>query len=130
MKTTNWNDGRLSRGRKPRLFVGRGETVAEFAGVGIPGVVAVVREDYEKNGKWSNTTFGLAQADDGWALAVVPDFESGKIFHGTASLDEVVAQFRAVGCTADSAGIVGMLEVSAPNLVARLRAVAAETAGW
>ena len=45
-------------------------SVVEFTGSTIPGAVVVLTEEYEKNGKWSNTTFRLAVADTVKAVPV------------------------------------------------------------
>ena len=63
MTTYIWNDGRLSAGRTPTLWIVHRGTIHTFSGDSICGVVAVTRTAYEKNGKWSNTTFDLALAE-------------------------------------------------------------------
>lgn len=69
-----WCDQRGKRGRHPWLLLIKDDIVHSFEGETIPGVVAVVGRDYEKNGKWSCTTYRLAVASgvriisglDGW----------------------------------------------------------------
>lgn len=130
MKKFDWNDGLLPRSRRQILIVGRGETVSEFKGNNIPDVVAVLSSEYEQNGKWSNTTYHLAQPDDGWAMPLAADFESGRFFPRAQSLAEIYAEFRSAGCTAPEATILACLDQAFPKTVARLREVEAVTAGW
>lgn len=54
-----YNNGLLNGSRTPRLYLARGGEVQAFTGKNIPGFVAVVTAVYEKNGKWSNTTYEL-----------------------------------------------------------------------
>ena len=54
-----YNDGRCSGGRTPRLYLAKGGQVVKFSGEGIAGYCAVKTARYEKNGKWSNTTYVL-----------------------------------------------------------------------
>lgn len=56
-----WDNGLRCGARRPRLLVvdGDGE-VYLFAGENIPGVLAVTGESYNKNGKWSSTTYRFA----------------------------------------------------------------------
>ena len=59
-----WKNGNTCGGGRNCLLVRMADgSVVEFTGRTIPGVVVVLTEDYEKNGKWSNTTFRLAVAD-------------------------------------------------------------------
>jgi putative CRISPR-associated protein (TIGR02620 family) len=118
-----FNDGRKSRGHRDLLFVGVGPAVHRFAGQHIPGVVAVARSDYEKNGKWSNSTYYLRLAPGAWHLVSGNDWETGDRFHGCESVAAVVAEFRAAGCTAADADILAMLERECPKTVARIRAI-------
>jgi hypothetical protein len=41
------------------LYLAKGGVAVKFAGENIPGYCAVVTARYEKNGKWSNTTYEL-----------------------------------------------------------------------
>ena len=128
MNEIRFNNGRKERGYKDRLFVGRGEQVYEFTGASIPGVCAVVGSDYEKNGKWSNTTYRIALASDAWSLVSSQSWEGGERFHGCASVDEIVTQFKEAGCTAPPAAIVACLEQSIQATMARVRKIEADLA--
>ena len=67
----DWKNGNTCGGGRNCLLVRLADrSVVEFAGSTIPGVVVVLTEDYEKNGKWSNTTFRLAVADTVKAVPV------------------------------------------------------------
>jgi len=62
MSTYGYNDGRCCGGRYPRLYLAKGGEVQKFDGENIPGYCAVVTEQYEKAGKWSNTSYRLELA--------------------------------------------------------------------
>ena len=64
MKSYTYNDGLLPAGRTPHLWIVAGDIIHTFAGGNIPGTVAVGATHYEKNGKWSNTTYELVLADN------------------------------------------------------------------
>jgi hypothetical protein len=55
----SYNDGLCPAGRRPRLYLAKGGEVKKFLGENIPGYCAIVTAQYEKNGKWSNTTYQL-----------------------------------------------------------------------
>ena len=54
-----WCDGRRSGDRRPRLYLAKGGEVVKFTGEGIAGYCAVLTAQYNKNGKWSATTYQL-----------------------------------------------------------------------
>ncbi len=77
-----WSDGLRNRGRSPLLFLCREGQWVRFAGKPIPGTLAVLSSKYEKNGKWSHTSYELAvsasavavdfcQPFDGWGATMV-----------------------------------------------------------
>lgn len=57
-----YNDGLCPGGRRPRLYLAKGGEVRKFAGENIPGFCAIAAQKYEKNGKWSSTTYQLELA--------------------------------------------------------------------
>lgn len=66
-----WNDGLLPAGRRPRLYLAKGGEAVKFTGENIAGFCAVAAQKYEKNGKWSNTTYTLDLAPGVRALEFV-----------------------------------------------------------
>lgn len=56
------NDGLCPAGRRPRLYLAKGSEVRKFVNENIPGFCAIATSHYEKNGKWSNTTYQLELA--------------------------------------------------------------------
>ncbi len=60
----SYNDGLKNAGRTPKLWIVHRGQVHTFMGSAIPGVVAVTSTSYQKNGKWSNTTYHLELAED------------------------------------------------------------------
>lgn len=63
--TITFNDGLRSGGRRPRLYLVNGDRAVKFEGKAIPGICAIAGERFERNGKWSNTTFTISLAA-GW----------------------------------------------------------------
>ena len=55
----SYNDGLCAAGRRPRLYLAKGGEVCKFSGENIPGFCAITTSQYEKRGKWSNTTYQL-----------------------------------------------------------------------
>jgi hypothetical protein len=60
MTEITWSDKMGHRGRSAWALVVVDGKIMRFAGESIPGIVAVKAKKYEKNGKWSNTTYALA----------------------------------------------------------------------
>lgn len=54
-----YNDGLENAGRRPRLYLAKGGEVVKFRGDNITGYCAVATTRYQKNGKWSNTTYHI-----------------------------------------------------------------------
>jgi len=54
-----YNNGLEPAGRTPRLYLAKGGEVRKFMGQNIPDFCAVAASRYQKNGKWSNTTYQL-----------------------------------------------------------------------
>lgn len=53
-----WNDGLATRSRNPACIVfDREGNGYRFVGQDIPGIAKVTKRVFEKNGKWSNTTY-------------------------------------------------------------------------
>ncbi len=58
IKKWSWNDGIASRSRRPACLVISSEgDIHRFSGEHIPGVAQILSDEYEQNGKWSNTTY-------------------------------------------------------------------------
>ena len=57
--------------------IGDDQVIFEFTGKGIPGAVTVIKEDYEKNGKWSYSTWTVELADGMDAFTWPQDWEMG-----------------------------------------------------
>ena len=55
----DYDDGLVSGGRRPRLYLACGAEVARFEGQTIPNFCAIAAQKYTKQGKWSHTTFQL-----------------------------------------------------------------------
>jgi len=90
MNTLKWNDGLLPAGRYPRLYLTKAGEACKFVGKNIPGFVAIAAADYQKSGKWSNTTYTLLLAPGVRAVELVSPM------HGTwgdsfASWGELIA---------------------------------------
>ena len=96
----SFNDRRGNRGRQhinllaARLPDGR-QVIFEFTGKGIPGVVTLVKEDYEKNGKWSHSTWTVELADgvQGWTHG--QNWETGE-WLTAKRWQEALAEFKTI----------------------------------
>lgn len=73
-----WNDGIGSRSRQPACVVvlPNGEC-HRFTGVTIPNVAEVVGEKFEKNGKWSNSTYTVLSPDRSAIVSWRQSWEEG-----------------------------------------------------
>jgi hypothetical protein len=57
-----YNNKMAPGGREPHLILIHKGIAREFTGKGIEGICVVLTEEYDKNGKWSNTTYRLELA--------------------------------------------------------------------
>jgi len=109
-----WSDGLGSRSRSPFLLLIKGDEVFAFKGEDIKGLVVVLGHDYEKNGKWSHTTYRLQLAAGIRSVPGMSGWETGRFVEGLA---------RAVGCkTPDTwTEVAKALDVSVPSAMKFLR---------
>ncbi|HHX27907.1 MAG TPA: hypothetical protein GX716_02735, partial [Firmicutes bacterium] len=78
-----YSDQLASRRRRAwAIVIGPGDELEVFTGESIPGKVAVVGCDYEKNGVWSHHTYRLAVADGVRFLTGHFGFETGTFREG------------------------------------------------
>ena len=76
-----WNDGMGSRSRHPRcLVVDANGDIFKFTGSDIPGVVKVLGSDYNKNGKWSNSTYRCVSPKGTISVSWKQDWDTGETF--------------------------------------------------
>lgn len=66
-----YNDGLCNGGRTPKLWIVHRGAVYLFTGSAVNGVVAILATEYEKCGKWSNTTYRLQLADGAVACTLL-----------------------------------------------------------
>jgi len=62
MNEITYNNGLRHGGIYPRLYLVLDDQIHKFRGLAIDGVCVVAGEKFEKNGKWSNTTYRLLLA--------------------------------------------------------------------
>lgn len=62
METIGYNDGLETGGRTPRLYLVKGYDYYKFSGSNIEGVCAVTSSSFNKNGKWSSTSYNILLA--------------------------------------------------------------------
>lgn len=57
-----YNDGLHHGGRRPRLWLAKGDVARKFTGDDVPGFAVVASHAFTAKGKWSNTTYRLLLA--------------------------------------------------------------------
>lgn len=117
-----WSDGLGPRSRSPFLLLIKGDEIVAFDGKDISGLVVVRGTDYEKNGKWSHTTYRLAVADGVRHIAGRSGWNTGRFVEGLG---------EAVGCStpdtwAETAEALGVSVPSAMEFLRSWRPKAAE----
>lgn len=133
MTETKWNNMQGNRDRKAWLLVVTSDAVTAFVGAHIPGKVAVLGEDREKAGKWSNSTFRLKVADNVRLIAGHDGWETGTFAEGLASEVGVkpptnwAEMAAALGVPVDAAK--AFLRAWRPKAAAKLDAAEAAVAG-
>lgn len=95
MATVQFNDGIGSRDLRHRnLLVIPGQGIVEFLGENIAPVVRVLKEEFEKNGRWSKTTWTVELLGGALPFVFSQDWETGK-YHNARTVDQAVADFSA-----------------------------------
>jgi hypothetical protein len=108
--------------------VGDEQVIFEFAGQSVPGVVTVVREDHEKNGKWSHTTWTVGLAEGVGSFSWHQDWERGTyLTAGTWSAAMEQVRSQATGVELTDAAIERFVRARLPKFAAKFDR-AAETA--
>lgn len=128
LRKMSWNDGIGSRGRQSVLIIGKEDSIHQFRGSSIPGIVAVASSNYEKNGKWSNTTYSLVLASTAWAFSMTQSWEDGRYFDRAVTPADAVAELRKAGCAAPDIVVLEFLKKEFPKTMQRLEATASDIA--
>lgn len=94
LKEWTWNNGIGSRSRQPACLVITSDgAVHRFTGQDIPGVVKVVNSKYQKNGKWSNTTYTCASPAGTSIYSWSQSWEEG-LYWPQASWEEALVEVQ------------------------------------
>jgi hypothetical protein len=119
-----WSDEIASRNRSAwLLLVTPDGKIVRFTGASIPGIVAVIGHDYEKDGKWSHTTYRLEIADGVRPIAGHDGFNSCGFAEG---LRDAVHFSRPVDRWADVAEALGVSLQEAQRFLREWRPKAAD----
>jgi hypothetical protein len=75
--TFQYNDKLGSRSRKVNLYLVHDGKISIFTGQNMPGIVAILRQKYTKDGKWSNTSYELLLKEGVIPVVVRQGWDSG-----------------------------------------------------
>lgn len=82
---TRWSNRQGSRDRQAvAIIVTEDGAAVPFVGSAIPGVCAVAREGYTKNGKWSYTTFAVSHRPTTAFVSWSEDWDTGEVWPQTS----------------------------------------------
>lgn len=129
MTSATFNDRDGSRGRQHRNFICHGGVAVAFRGSSIPGC-RVMREQYEKNGKWSHSTWECELAEGFTPLVFSQDWETGEWFNSrtwAAALTERGYLLDALG--GDASAVERFIRTHCPRTAARLDMEAEQAGG-
>jgi len=93
-----WSDEMLNGSRRPMLVVVADGKMSRFDGAHIPGELAIVKDTFRKNGKWSGTTYTFRLAEGVKAFEVVKALHAGPWLSSFDGWD-AVAEYFGVGRT-------------------------------
>ena len=84
MKEISFNDGIGNRGLNSMLvlFSQTDSVLTEFVGENIKGLAVILKKAYNKNGKWSSTTFTIRIPDNVVAFRWTQDWDAGTFLVG------------------------------------------------
>jgi hypothetical protein len=124
MADFTWSDQIGSRGRAAWLLIRVGDAIVPFQGKPIHGTLAIVRERYTKQGKWSHTTYDLRTS------SLVDEVIPGKSGWDTGTFAEGLAAARGIADTpatwAEMASALGVSVPAAQRFLRSWRPKAAE----
>lgn len=103
------------------------QVIFEFAGKSVPGVLTVIKDEYEKNGKWSHTTWTVELAEGVQSFVWSQDWEQGTyLTTGTwpAAIEQVRSKATSVDLT--DAAIERFIRARLPKFAATFDRAAAE----
>lgn len=89
----SFNDKIQSRGREKICILQTKNFATLFTGSSISGLCVVTSSEYEKNGKWSNTTYKLTLAAGVKMSVVAEGFESGMYSSDLSDFQNIVKSF-------------------------------------
>lgn len=92
-KEVSFNDKIQSRGREKICILQTKNFATLFTGSSISGLCVVTSSEYEKNGKWSNTTYKLTLAAGVKMSVVAEGFESGMYCSDLSDFQKIVKSF-------------------------------------
>jgi hypothetical protein len=110
-----WNDGLSARSRLSACLVVTADgEVHRFVGKDIPGTVKILNEKFEKNGKWSNTTYYCLSADGTAVISWKQDWENG-LFWPQSSWQEAIEWVRSQAPLASPASVERLIREEWPK---------------
>lgn len=118
LKKTSFNDGLLSGSRGNYMVIVTPEKC--FGGFKETCQVAVASTSYDKNGKWSNTTYEFETATN---VAVIEYHANlhGKLFEEYSTIDQLVGAFIKVsGLMVDADSLIEILRDRHPKSIGRV----------
>jgi hypothetical protein len=86
--------GHRSRHSRLILFDQKNSIMFEFKGSNIDGIATVLNEEYEKNGKWSNSTYTLRLRDGVQSYHITQSWEEGEYLPEN-TWEDAFTQFKA-----------------------------------
>lgn len=117
-----WNNKPKSRGRKPSaIIINADGAVSEFRESGVIGQYHVSETEYEKAGKWSNSTYRITLGSGVRFYSWVPDFGTGKSFPEANTWEDVYREiFQNVGLPIERESLVACMRAMRPKFAARI----------
>ena len=103
--------------------------IHKFTGVDVPGVVRVLGQDYQKNGKWSNSTYRCASPAGSVPIAWMQDWGTGETWPQD-SYDAAFAWVAAKAPHADRASFEAYIRAAWPKYAAKWDESAAALASF
>lgn len=84
---TSYNDGLASRSRRPMILFVKKDAVMKFQGEDIEGVCTILSSSYNKQGKWSSTTYQISYNPDYSPKELRQSWDNGRFVDNIETLE-------------------------------------------
>lgn len=126
ISTVGYDDGLGHRSRRSMLILYCANFAIKFTGEDIPGVCVITNSSYNKNGKWSSTSYNIELAAGFKASSITQSWEGGKFCDDVTSWKVIQSQLGLEGL--NPSALKDFVAIFLPTTLARFNELAEKLA--